>query len=93
MQSIIRNQVNLRTSWKNRLNSEAYNSFLQADTKQLGPSPNVIEVTGDLFETESNIPLAHCVSADLKMDKGIALEFRRKFGKLAELQKQKSSVT
>jgi len=39
------------------------------------------------------MPLALCVSEDLKMNKGIALEFRRKFGSFKELQKKNRKVT
>jgi len=55
--------------------------------------PNVIELIGDIFETELGTSLAHCVSVDMKMNKGIALEFSRKYGRLDELQLQNNSVT
>lgn len=69
--------------------SRNYQNFLLADRP---PTTNVIEVTGDLFETASDISLAHCVSADLKMSKGIAQQFRRKFGQLSQLRQQAKSV-
>lgn len=44
---------------------------------------------GDLFqEVEPHVSLAHCVSQDLKMNKGIAKEFRSRFGRVSELQKE-----
>lgn len=46
----------------------------------------ITEVRGDLFDATTNI--GHCVSADMTMGKGIALEFRRRFGRVDELQKQ-----
>ena len=44
------------------------------------------EIQGDLFSTDDN--LVHCVSQDLKMGKGIATQFKKRFGKLAELKAQ-----
>ena len=48
------------------------------------------EVKGDLFDSQDS--LAHCVSADFHMGKGIALTFRTKFGRLSELHEQKTKV-
>lgn len=45
-------------------------------------------VKGDLFSVESDFALAHCVSEDFKMSKGIATEFKKRFGKVDELLKQ-----
>jgi len=52
---------------------ESYLGFLKAETAQLGPTPKIAELIGDIFETESGTSLAHCVSVDMKMNKGIAL--------------------
>ena len=46
----------------------------------------ISEKQGDLFDCKDN--LAHCVSEDLKMGKGIAKIFRNKFGGVADLKKQ-----
>lgn len=46
------------------------------------------EVVGDLFSVKENISLAHCVSADLAMQKGIAKLFKEKFNKVEELKSQ-----
>ncbi|TDG44429.1 hypothetical protein AWZ03_009125 [Drosophila navojoa] len=46
------------------------------------------EVNGDLFSAGPEYSMCHCVAADLRMGKGIAVKFRNKFGKVAELQKQ-----
>lgn len=43
---------------------------------------NVIEKTIDLFETHEKYSIAHCISADLKMSKGIALDICKKYGNL-----------
>jgi len=51
----------------------------------------LIELNGDLFEkTLANDyeAIAHCISEDCRMGKGIALNFKRKFGGVDELQKQ-----
>jgi O-acetyl-ADP-ribose deacetylase (regulator of RNase III) len=54
--------------------------------------PLVIEErVGSLFSsTHSNdaVSLVHCVACDLRMNRGIARQFQRRFGGLAELRKQ-----
>ncbi|CAF3602081.1 unnamed protein product [Rotaria sp. Silwood1] len=50
------------------------------------------EMHGDLFSASSITSLAHCVSRDLNMSKGIAMLFRDKFGQINELQKQNVPV-
>lgn len=45
------------------------------------------EIQGDLF-TCGNDNLAHCVSEDLSMSKGIATHFRKKFAKVDVLKRQ-----
>jgi len=49
------------------------------------------EIRGDLFSCSNSTSLAHCVSVDLKMDKGIAVSFKSKFGGLDELEEQKKT--
>jgi O-acetyl-ADP-ribose deacetylase (regulator of RNase III) len=46
----------------------------------------LLEVKGDLFDSGDN--MAHCVSSDFKMGKGIALQFRNKFGGIDDLLAQ-----
>lgn len=46
------------------------------------------EVRGDLFTCPSKTSLAHCVSEDLRMGKGIATLFKAKFGRVSELKAQ-----
>ncbi|XP_037718141.1 ADP-ribose glycohydrolase OARD1 [Drosophila subpulchrella] len=46
------------------------------------------EVNGDLFSCRSDYSMCHCVAADMRMGKGIAVKFRNKFGQLLNLQKQ-----
>ncbi|KAH8295779.1 hypothetical protein KR018_008762 [Drosophila ironensis] len=46
------------------------------------------EFNGDLFSAPADYSLCHCVAADMRMGKGIALRFRNKFGQLLTLQRQ-----
>lgn len=36
----------------------------------------ITEVSGDLFTASKEYSIGHCVSADLRMGKGIAVKFR-----------------
>ena len=50
---------------------------------------------GDLFKMTANdetVSLAHCVSRDLKMSKGIAKIFRDKYGRVQELEKMNAGI-
>ena len=53
-------------------------------TKQLVFS----EVQGDLFSSPPTSSLAHCVSEDLHMGRGIATLFKKKFGRVGILKAQ-----
>uniref|UniRef100_A0A3B3W0V5 Macro domain-containing protein n=1 Tax=Poecilia latipinna TaxID=48699 RepID=A0A3B3W0V5_9TELE len=44
--------------------------------------------TGDLFSAPNQESLAHCVSEDLRMGKGIAVLFKKNFGRVTELKEQ-----
>ena len=46
------------------------------------------EQTGDLFSCDESASLAHCVSECLAMGKGIAILFKKKFGRVADLKAQ-----
>ena len=46
------------------------------------------EVKGDLFSCPDSASLAHCVSEDLHMGKGVATLFKQKFGGVGELKSQ-----
>ena len=50
------------------------------------------EIKGDLFSAHPHSSLAHCVSHDLAMGAGIAVVFKRKFGRLDELRSQQVKV-
>ena len=44
--------------------------------------------TGDLFSSRETDSLAHCVSKDLAMGKGIAVIFKKTYGGVEELKAQ-----
>ena len=46
----------------------------------------VVYKDGDLFDSQNS--LMHCVSADMRMGRGIAVTFRRKFGQVEDLLRQ-----
>jgi O-acetyl-ADP-ribose deacetylase (regulator of RNase III) len=50
------------------------------------------EIKGDLFSCCNDYSLAHCVSEDLVMGKGIAVEFKKRFGHVPELKAQQAMV-
>ena len=45
-----------------------------------------LEKRGDLFSTQPEVPLAHCISRDCKMGKGIAASFKERYGGIEKLQ-------
>ena len=49
------------------------------------------EIQGDLFTTPSNVSLAHCVSTDMQMSKGIAKIFRDRYKQVDELISQSTN--
>ena len=69
---------------------KSYQQFLSAEHS---PTANVTEVNGDIFDTSSNVSLVHCVSADFNMSRGLALQFRRKFGQVTQLRRQQKKLT
>uniref|UniRef100_A0A3B3WLT1 Macro domain-containing protein n=1 Tax=Poecilia mexicana TaxID=48701 RepID=A0A3B3WLT1_9TELE len=46
-------------------------------------------ITGDLFSCPRDESLAHCISEDCRMGAGIAVMFKKKFGRVSELKDQK----
>jgi len=49
-------------------------------------------VKGDLFKSGSGANLAHCVSVDLRMGKGVATLFKKQFGGVDELRAQQLGI-
>ncbi|XP_045197035.2 ADP-ribose glycohydrolase OARD1-like [Mercenaria mercenaria] len=56
------------------------------------PVFSVIHKKGDLFSCDACESLAHCVSKDLRMGKGIATLFKQKFQGLSDLKAQAKDV-
>ena len=48
----------------------------------------MLERTGDLFSAPSTTSLAHCISMDCAMGKGIAKQFSERFGRVDEIKRQ-----
>ena len=53
---------------------------------------NIVEIKGDLFMCPSHFTLAHTISVDLKMSRGIARTFKEKYGQVSFLRTQILSV-
>ena len=49
---------------------------------------SVSMISGDLFSCPSSHSMAHCISADCRLGKGIALMFKNKFGGVLEIRSQ-----
>lgn len=47
-------------------------------------------IQNDLFASKAS--LCHCVSVDLKMGAGIAVEFKKRFGRVKELEQQNPEI-
>jgi len=50
------------------------------------------EINGDLFSCAETDSLVHCVSKDLRMGKGIAVEFKKRFGNVESLKRQQKEI-
>ena len=55
-------------------------------------SPEIQVIQGDLFSAPGHFSLAHCVSRDLQMGKGIATLFKQHFGGVPELRSQNRGI-
>ncbi|KAL4082984.1 hypothetical protein QTP88_028314 [Uroleucon formosanum] len=69
-----------------------FDTYLELVKDKTVVNNKVIEETGDLFDAPLEYSLAHCVSQDLKMNQGMALMFRRKFGNVEMLKCQHPQV-
>lgn len=49
-------------------------------------------IKGDLFDCEENVSIAHCISKDVEMGKGIAVEFKKRFGQVDNIKNQKKEI-
>ncbi|KAL4136005.1 hypothetical protein QTP88_007579 [Uroleucon formosanum] len=70
----------------------SFDTYLKLVKDKTVVNNKVIEETGDLFDAPLEYSLAHCVSQDLKMNQGMALMFRRKFGNVEMLKCQHPQV-
>lgn len=50
------------------------------------------EISLDLFQLPEHVSLAHCVSQDFHMGKGIAARFKAEFGAVSELKSKKIEI-
>ena len=50
------------------------------------------EINGDLFACPTSYSLAHCISCDAVMSKGIAIDFVRKFPTIAQLRSSGNQI-
>lgn len=50
------------------------------------------ELIGDLFTCAPSASLAHCISRDVKMGKGIAVSFKEKFGGVEDIKNQRKRI-
>lgn len=62
-------------------------------TQPITNLPKVIKyVEGDLFTCAKTMSMSHCVSEDLKMGKGIAVLFKKRFQRVDELKSQNAKT-
>lgn len=69
--------------------NDEYGSYIDAYEK-INTFKRVTEITQDLFLVDNSYSLAHCVASDLKMSKGIATEFVKRFQNVEELKNQQT---
>jgi hypothetical protein len=55
-------------------------------TAAMAPTQTFNEIHGDLFASEPDTSLAHCISRDAHMGKGIAVLFAKKFKQREEIR-------
>ena len=66
---------------------------VKSDGSDGGTALQFSMVRGDLFSCPGTASLAHCVSADMRMGKGIAVEFKKRYGHVEELKEQSKNKT
>ncbi|KAL4103608.1 hypothetical protein QTP88_018969 [Uroleucon formosanum] len=72
---------------------KSFEEYMEDPASQNVKNSNVHEAFGDIFETPEEFHLVHCVSGDLKLSRGIALEFRRRYGHIEKLKQQHPKKT
>lgn len=71
---------------------DVLDKFLQCAEHKNIVNNNVVVKTGNLFAAPEGYSLVHCVSQDLAMNKGIALEFKNYFGSVDYLKAQNKNI-
>lgn len=71
-----------------RAGDEKSHSALATASSELPDLLKFSEVKGDLFSCPPTSSLAHCVSEDMAMGKGVAVLFKKEFGGVGELRAQ-----
>ncbi|KAG4077549.1 hypothetical protein HA402_002976 [Bradysia odoriphaga] len=66
--------------------------FVKTLKKMSGHKVTITEKSGDLFSAPKEYSIGHCVSADLRMGKGIAVKFRDTFGQIQTLKNQNAQT-
>jgi len=72
---------------------KSFEEYMEDPASQNVKNSNVHEALGDIFETSEEFHLVHCVSGDFKLSRGIALEFRRRYGHIEKLKQQHPKKT
>lgn len=85
-------QINAQSNPKD-YRARTYDTFVKDMQAMVISNSNVIEVQGDLFEAPADLALGHCVSKNFEMSRGIALEFKKKFGQVEALKQQNKNIT
>ncbi|XP_004546332.1 ADP-ribose glycohydrolase OARD1 [Maylandia zebra] len=84
------NQIALQVLYPRlSMSSEPHMSASTHTTKPAEHKWRLSYVTGDLFSCPAREALAHCISEDIRMGAGIAVEFRKRFQGVTELKEQK----
>ncbi|KAL5515150.1 hypothetical protein EMCRGX_G000275 [Ephydatia muelleri] len=65
---------------------------VKSDGSDGGTALQFSMVRGDLFSCPGTASLAHCISADMRMGKGIAVEFKKRYGHVEELKEQRAEA-
>ncbi|CAI5648122.1 unnamed protein product [Oreochromis niloticus] len=84
------NQIALQVLYPHLpMSSEPHMSASTYTTKPAEHKWRLSYVTGDLFSCPAHEALAHCISEDIRMGAGIAVEFKKRFQGVTELKEQK----
>eukprot|EP01084_Bolivina_argentea_P041913 77371_1 len=82
-------QQNINTAKNNNINNIIETKSNDINTNKLF---TIKHIKGDLFSSPITHSLCHCISRDIAMGKGIAKIFKKNFGGINELKKQKKSI-